>query len=205
MLIDQEPPRGRHPKRHGVRRGSAPCSCYGRGIYARGRSGRTRGDRQEERAFAPRWRPRLPNLTTRSTATRPGGGRAGHGGRSSARFPGRPDADCSSSGLLRFPASHYEDNVEDTRYRCGAALARRTHAIDIVAGSPIRTGHAIGSRREKIRTAAVREYTPTWRAASCRRTRASGISWRDELIPIPELIRGKRCSSARLDRPGHPV
>ena len=66
-----------------------------------------------------------------------------------------------------YPASTYEGiNTEATRYRSGAALARRDATpVDVVAGIPDSgTGHAIGYAAE----AGIRygrpfvKYTPTW-------------------------------------------
>lgn len=67
-----------------------------------------------------------------------------------------------------FPASSYEDiNVEDVRYRCGMALARRDGKLDVdaVVGVPDSgTAHALGyshaSGLPYKRSFA--KYTPTW-------------------------------------------
>jgi amidophosphoribosyltransferase len=51
-----------------------------------------------------------------------------------------------------YPPSHYEGiNVDETRYRCGAALARRDNVeVDFVSGIPDSgIGHAIGYSNEK--------------------------------------------------------
>ncbi|MDR0364343.1 MAG: amidophosphoribosyltransferase [Bacteroidales bacterium] len=66
-----------------------------------------------------------------------------------------------------YPSSNYEGiNVEDTRYRCGAALARRDELkIDCVAGIPDSgIGHAIGYSNEKQipYERPFVKYTPTW-------------------------------------------
>jgi amidophosphoribosyltransferase len=69
-----------------------------------------------------------------------------------------------------YPSSYYEGiNVEQTRYHCGAALARRDagqlEEIDYVAGIPDSgIGHAVGYGNEKrvpYKRAFVK-YTPTW-------------------------------------------
>lgn len=66
-----------------------------------------------------------------------------------------------------YPSAYYEGiNVEDTRYRCGAALAKRDElCADCVAGIPDSgIGHAIGYSNEKqipYKRPFVK-YTPTW-------------------------------------------
>ncbi|NQU23464.1 MAG: amidophosphoribosyltransferase [Candidatus Nealsonbacteria bacterium] len=97
-----------------------------------------------------------------------------------------------------YPASHYEDiNVEEVRYRCGAALAKADDLeIDLVAGVPDSgTGHAIGYANE----AGVPygrpfvKYTPTWpRSFMPQDQRVRELVARMKLIPIRELIRGRR-------------
>lgn len=83
-----------------------------------------------------------------------------------------------------YPSAWYEGiNVEDCRYRCGAAMAKRDADIDpdFAAGIPDSgVGHAIGYSNEK-RIPYKRpfvKYTPTWpRRLSCRRTRPCAIWW----------------------------
>ena len=97
-----------------------------------------------------------------------------------------------------YPASHYEGiNVEVVRNRCGAALARRDSAnADLVCGIPDSgTGHAVGYANEKHLPYArpFVKYTPTWPRSFMPQDQAT----RDlvavmKLIPIPELIQGKR-------------
>jgi amidophosphoribosyltransferase len=97
-----------------------------------------------------------------------------------------------------FPASSYEGvNVEDTRYRCGAALARHDQVeVDCVAGVPDSgVAHAIGYAN----TAGVPysrpfvKYTPTWpRSFMPPEQRVRDLVARMKLIPIRELIEGKR-------------
>ncbi|MBC35280.1 MAG: amidophosphoribosyltransferase [Bacteroidetes bacterium] len=66
-----------------------------------------------------------------------------------------------------YPSSYYEGiNVEDVRYKCGAALARRDkEEVDFVSGVPDSgLAHAIGYSNEKqipYKRAYVK-YTPTW-------------------------------------------
>ena len=97
-----------------------------------------------------------------------------------------------------YPASSYEGiNVEVVRNRCGAALARNDDVqIDLVAGIPDSgTGHAIGYAN----TAGVPycrpfvKYTPTWpRSFMPQDQRIRDLVARMKLIPIRELIRGRR-------------
>ena len=97
-----------------------------------------------------------------------------------------------------YPASTYEEiNVEATRYRCGAALARADDCeIDVVAGVPDSgTGHAIGYANEAkvpYRRPFVK-YTPTWpRSFMPQEQRTRELVARMKLIPVRELIRDKR-------------
>ncbi len=97
-----------------------------------------------------------------------------------------------------YPASNYEGiNTEVVRNRCGAALAKADdREIDLVAGVPDSgTGHAIGYANE----AGVPygrpfvKYTPTWpRSFMPQDQRVRDLVARMKLIPIPELIRGRR-------------
>lgn len=97
-----------------------------------------------------------------------------------------------------FPASNYEGiNVEVVRNRCGAALARADDVeVDLVAGIPDSgTGHAIGYANE-ARVAYGRpfaKYTPTWpRSFMPQDQKTRDLVARMKLIPIRELIRGRR-------------
>jgi amidophosphoribosyltransferase len=97
-----------------------------------------------------------------------------------------------------YPASCYEGiNVEVVRNRCGAALAQADdRRLDLVAGVPDSgTGHAIGYAncsgipygRPFVK------YTPTWpRSFMPQDQRVRDLVARMKLIPIRELIRGKR-------------
>jgi amidophosphoribosyltransferase len=97
-----------------------------------------------------------------------------------------------------YPASSYEEiNVETVRNRCGAALARDDdREIDVVAGIPDSgTGHAIGYANQ----AGIPygrpfvKYTPTWpRSFMPQDQRVRDLVARMKLIPIREMIRGKR-------------
>ncbi|MBN1433151.1 amidophosphoribosyltransferase [Candidatus Fermentibacterales bacterium] len=97
-----------------------------------------------------------------------------------------------------FPASHYEGiNVEDARNRSGAFLARRDSVrADMVAGIPDSgTGHALGYATESglpYRRPFVK-YTPTWpRSFMPQDQGVRELVARMKLIPIPELIRGRK-------------
>ncbi len=97
-----------------------------------------------------------------------------------------------------YPASAYEGiNVEMVRNRCGAFLARRDDvSVDIVAGIPDSgTGHAIGYANEsKIPySRPFVKYTPTWpRSFMPPDQSMRDLVARMKLIPIADLIRGKR-------------
>ncbi|HSB06507.1 MAG TPA: amidophosphoribosyltransferase [Thermodesulfobacteriota bacterium] len=97
-----------------------------------------------------------------------------------------------------YPASSYEGiNVEASRYRCGAALAKRDKVeIDYVAGIPDSgTAHALGyaaARGVQYRRPFVK-YTPTWpRSFMPQDQRIRDLVAKMKLIPIRELTEGKR-------------
>ena len=97
-----------------------------------------------------------------------------------------------------YPSSSYEGiNVEASRYRCGAALARKdTVVVDMVAGIPDSgTGHSIGYANEK-HIAFGRpfvKYTPTWPRSFMPQVQATrDLVARMKLLPIKELIQGAR-------------
>ncbi len=97
-----------------------------------------------------------------------------------------------------FPASSYEGiNVEESRYRCGAALARADDTpVDLVAGVPDSgVGHAIGYAAEAgvpYRRPFVK-YTPTWaRSFMPQEQETRDLVAQMKLIPIREQIAGKR-------------
>ncbi len=99
-----------------------------------------------------------------------------------------------------FPASTYEGlNVENIRYKCGAALAKRdkTRRLtpDLVAGVPDSgVAHAIGYSNESG-TPYGRpfvKYTPTWpRSFMPTHQSKRNLIAKMKLIPVQELIRGK--------------
>jgi amidophosphoribosyltransferase len=97
-----------------------------------------------------------------------------------------------------YPASTYEGiNVEETRYRCGAALARRfPAAVDFVAGIPDSgIGHGLGYADESglpFKRPFVK-YSPTWaRSFMPQNQEMRDLVARMKLIPIRELIAGRR-------------
>ena len=99
-----------------------------------------------------------------------------------------------------YPNSNYEGvNVEDARYRCGCALARRdedVRDVDLVAGVPDSgVGHAIGysnSRRLPYKRAFVK-YTPTWpRSFMPQNQKMRDLVAKMKLLPNEAFIRGSR-------------
>ncbi len=99
-----------------------------------------------------------------------------------------------------FPASSYEGlNVEDTRYRCGHALARRDMKRgirpDSVAGVPDSgIAHAIGYANESgiPYERPFAKYTPTWpRSFMPTHQDKRDLIARMKLIPDHKLIRGR--------------
>jgi amidophosphoribosyltransferase len=97
-----------------------------------------------------------------------------------------------------YPSSDYEDiNVEECRYRCGAALARNDDIlVDFVSGIPDSgIAHAIGYSIEKqipYKRAYVK-YTPTWpRSFMPQNQEVRDLVAKMKLIPIKAMINGKR-------------
>ncbi|MBN2505847.1 MAG: amidophosphoribosyltransferase [Verrucomicrobia bacterium] len=97
-----------------------------------------------------------------------------------------------------YPASTYEGvNTEESRYRSGAALARRdTTPVDVVAGIPDSgTGHAMGYARQRgvpFERPFVK-YTPTWSRSFMPQDQPTrDLIARMKIIPIKELIQGRR-------------
>ena len=97
-----------------------------------------------------------------------------------------------------YPTSSYEGvNVEDMRYRCGAALARGDNARpDIVAGVPDSgIAHAIGYANESGVPFArpFIKYTPTWpRSFMPPNQSQRNMIARMKLIAVSSLIRDKK-------------
>ena len=112
--------------------------------------------------------------------------------------PGDKMAICSFFWVYYgFPASSYEGrNVEMARYRCGAALAKRSPApADAACGIPDSgTSHALGYAHQagiKFARPFVK-YTPTWARSFMpqdQRQREHVASMK--LVPIPGLIKDK--------------
>ncbi|MCF8296369.1 MAG: amidophosphoribosyltransferase [Saprospiraceae bacterium] len=97
-----------------------------------------------------------------------------------------------------YPSSCYENiNVEECRYKCGAALARNDNVeIDFVSGIPDSgIAHAIGYSNEKkipYKRAYVK-YTPTWpRSFMPQNQDMRDLVARMKLIPIESLIKDKK-------------
>jgi amidophosphoribosyltransferase len=97
-----------------------------------------------------------------------------------------------------YPPSYYEGiNVEEVRYRCGAALARRdTVEADFVSGIPDSgVGHAIGygNANGLPYKRPYSKYTPTWpRSFMPQSQDMRDLVAKMKLIPIREVIEGKR-------------
>lgn len=97
-----------------------------------------------------------------------------------------------------YPPSFYEGiNVDESRYRCGAALAKKDDVkADFVAGIPDSgVGHAIGYSNEKgvnyMRPYA--KYTPTWpRSFMPQNQQMRDLVAKMKLIPNTALIKDKK-------------
>jgi len=121
------------------------------------------------------------------------------GGYTRLRAPGRTMQICSFLWVYYgFPTSDYEGkNVEEVRYGCGAALARRDGVeADFVCGVPDSgIGHAIGYANEKHMPyrSSFSKYTPTWpRSFMPQRQIQRELVARMKLIPNKKLTSGKR-------------
>lgn len=97
-----------------------------------------------------------------------------------------------------YPSSDYECiNVEECRYRCGAALARNDDIdVDYAAGIPDSgIAHGLGYATEKqvpFKRPYVK-YTPTWpRSFMPQNQETRDLVAKMKLIPIESLIRGKK-------------
>lgn len=98
-----------------------------------------------------------------------------------------------------FPASAYDGiNVEDVRYRCGAALAARDKGleVDTVAGVPDSgTAHALGyaSATHLPYKRSFVKYTPTWPRSFISDSQTTRLHVaKMKLIPIQDFIHGQR-------------
>ncbi len=98
-----------------------------------------------------------------------------------------------------FPASSYDGvNVEESRYRCGAALAAQDKGleVDAVAGVPDSgTAHALGyatATHLPYRRSFVK-YTPTWPRSFISDSQTTRLHVaKMKLLPIQDFIRGQR-------------
>lgn len=98
-----------------------------------------------------------------------------------------------------YPSAQYEGiNVEDSRYRCGAAMARRDAEVapDFAAGIPDSgVGHAIGYSNEK-RIPYKRpfvKYTPTWpRSFMPQNQKMRDLVAKMKLLPNKQFTRGQK-------------
>ncbi len=97
-----------------------------------------------------------------------------------------------------YPPSFYEGiNVDVSRYKCGAALAKKDNVeADFVAGIPDSgVGHAIGYSNEKKMAYArpYTKYTPTWpRSFMPQNQHTRDLVAKMKLIPNESLIKDKR-------------
>ena len=100
-----------------------------------------------------------------------------------------------------YPSARYEDvSVEEMRYHCGMAMAERDgftkEDVDIVAGVPDSgIAHAIGyaNRSGVPFSRPLVKYTPTWPRSFMPTIQSKrNLIAKMKLIPIHELIRGKR-------------
>jgi amidophosphoribosyltransferase len=97
-----------------------------------------------------------------------------------------------------YPPSFYEGiNVDECRYKCGAALARRDKVeIDFVCGIPDSgIGHAVGYQNEKRipYKRAYSKYTPSWpRSFMPQNQNQRDLVAKMKLIPNKAVIEGKK-------------
>ena len=97
-----------------------------------------------------------------------------------------------------YPSSSYEGiNVEQMRYRCGAALAKRDDVKpDIVAGVPDSgTAHAVGYANESgvPFSRPFIKYTPTWSRSFMPTTQSRrNVIAKMKLIAVKDLIKDKK-------------
>lgn len=97
-----------------------------------------------------------------------------------------------------YPTSNYEGiNVDESRYRCGAALAKRDDVeADFVCGIPDSgVGHAYGYSNEKKvpYKRAYSKYTPTWPRSFMPQDQATrDLVAKMKLIPNQDLVRGQK-------------
>ncbi len=98
-----------------------------------------------------------------------------------------------------YPPSFYEEiNVDECRYRCGAALAKNDEVeADFVAGIPDSgIGHAMGYSNEKQLPLKrpFAKYTPTWPRSFMPQSQAQrDLVAKMKLIPNESIIKDKSC------------
>ncbi|MBD3376335.1 amidophosphoribosyltransferase [candidate division KSB1 bacterium] len=120
-------------------------------------------------------------------------------GYETVKQPGKEMQICSFLWIYYgYPAASYEDiNVEQVRYQCGAALARKDDVdIDLVSGIPDSgIAHALGYAAEAkvpYRRPFVK-YTPTWPRSFMPQNQGDrDLIASMKLIPIRKLIQGQR-------------
>lgn len=114
--------------------------------------------------------------------------------------PGKRKQICSFLWVYYgYPSAWYEGvNVEDCRYRCGAAMARRDKdlQLDFAAGIPDSgVGHAIGYANEKgipYKRPFVK-YTPTWpRSFMPQNQKMRDLVAKMKLLPNSRFTRGQK-------------
>ncbi len=98
-----------------------------------------------------------------------------------------------------YPPSFYEGiNVDDCRYKCGAALAKRDEGleVDFVSGIPDSgVGHAIGygNQNQVPYKRAYSKYTPTWpRSFMPQSQHMRDLVAKMKLIPNKAFVKGKK-------------
>jgi amidophosphoribosyltransferase len=120
-------------------------------------------------------------------------------GKTQLQAPGKKMQVCSFLWVYYgYPGSSYENiDVDNCRYRCGAALAKNDNVdIDFVGGIPDSgIGHALGyaNERKLPYCRGFVKYTPTWpRSFMPQKQEERSFIAKMKLIPNRELIQGKR-------------
>ncbi len=120
-------------------------------------------------------------------------------GKTQLQAPGKKMQVCSFLWVYYgYPGSSYENiDVDNCRYRCGAALAKNDNVdVDFVGGIPDSgIGHALGysNERKLPYCRGFVKYTPTWpRSFMPQKQEERSFIAKMKLIPNRELIQGKR-------------
>lgn len=120
-------------------------------------------------------------------------------GKTQLQAPGKKMQVCSFLWVYYgYPGSSYENiDVDNCRYRCGAALAKNDNVdIDFVGGIPDSgIGHALGyaNERKLPYCRGFVKYTPTWpRSFMPQKQEERNFIAKMKLIPNRDLIKGKR-------------